>query len=320
MANDKEMIFAYFLQISNHMWCGPDFDYVPWVAADPWDENNNCDLKVFDEMIDFIAERRFNMLVLDVGDAIKLQSHPEIAAADAWSIDFLKQKLAYIRSKGIEVIPKLNFSAAHNVWQHEWRTKMVSPEYPEFCRDVIREVIDIFDHPRFFHLGMDEETYANQKRQGFAVIRNETTLWDFLDVIFGECLKNGARPWIFSDMYWTRPDEFVRHMPKEVVQGNWYYGMFDPRKDHKDYYPYIDTYYKFDELGYDQIATMSSWSHSQNCDRGFAYLKEHMNPEHLLGYITIPWFNTTADNKYDLMNDADRLYQARRDHYPETLK
>lgn len=319
MADEKKMIFAYFLQISNHMWEDKENSLPFWTAHDQWTDANECNIEVFDELVDFIAERKFNMLVLDIGDGVRLNSHPEIAAPDAWSIDYLKEKLAYIRSKGIEVIPKLNFSACHCVWQHEWRHRMLLPEYPQFCRDIIDEVIEIFDHPRFFHLGLDEETAAHQAKLSSIIVRNEGSLWKFAEVVFDECLKNGVRPWIFSDMYWHRPDEFVRHMPKEVLQSNWYYGMWDYREDHNDF-KYINTYLKLDELGYDQIPTMSAYTRFWNSDRGFRYLKDKLNPEHLLGYITIPWAHTTRDAKYSLMDDADRFYMARKRYYPETFE
>lgn len=318
MAKDKEMIFAYFLQISNHMWEGKVNTLPSWTGHDQWTDENNCDIKTFDKLVEFIAERKYNMLVLDIGDGVRLNSHPEIAAPDAWSIEYLKEKLAWIRSKGIEPIPKLNFSACHCVWQHEWRERMLLPEYPQFCRDIIKEVIEIFDHPRFFHLGMDEENEANERYMSSVIIRNEGSLWKHFDTIFDECRKNGARPWIFSDMYWIRPEEFVRRMPKDVVQSNWHYGNFDYRPDHSSW-KYIEPYLKFDEIGYDQIPTMSAYSHFWNADRGFRYLKERLNPEHLLGYITIPWMHTWEENQYGLMDDADRFYMARKRHYPETL-
>ena len=84
------MIFSYFLQISNHMWLDRDSITPGWVVQEKWDENNNTDEEVFDRLVDFIADRKYNMLIIDVGDGVKLDSHPEIAAPDAWS----KEKLA----------------------------------------------------------------------------------------------------------------------------------------------------------------------------------------------------------------------------------
>ena len=91
------MIFSFFLQISNHMWADEYTVRMPWSHQDPWSPNNNIDLDVFDRTLDFIAERKFNMIVIDVGDGVKLTSHPEIAAPDAWSIAFLRVSRTALR-------------------------------------------------------------------------------------------------------------------------------------------------------------------------------------------------------------------------------
>ena len=161
------MIFSFFLQISNHMWADQYTVRMPWSHQDPWSPNNNIDLDVFDRTLDFIAERKFNMIVIDVGDGVKLTSHPEIAAPDAWSIDFLRGKL--------------------------------------------------------------------------------------------------------------------------------------------------------DELGYDQIPVTSAFSNARSPIQCMGYCKGAISPEHLLGFNAIPWHNTTADEYYSLIHDADRSWQGRRTYFPETL-
>lgn len=57
-----------------------------------------------------------NMVVIDLGDGVKYESHPEIAVRGAWSVKQLRQELAKLRKMGIEPIPKLNFSATHDIW------------------------------------------------------------------------------------------------------------------------------------------------------------------------------------------------------------
>ena len=313
------MIFSFFLQISNHMWADEYTVRMPWSHQDPWSPNNNIDLDVFDRTLDFIAERKFNMIVIDVGDGVKLTSHPEIAAPDAWSIDFLRGKLDEIRARGIEPVPKLNFSCAHNVWQKEWRYRVGLPEYLPFCRDIIKEVSEIFDHPRFFHLGLDEETYDNQKNRGVAIVRNESVFWRDAYELFDECEKNGARAWVFSDYYWRHPDVFAKMMPKSVVQSNWYYGQFDTRPDFASAYRIV-TYDRLEELGYEQIPVTSGFSKAASPLQCVEYCRRVISPEHLLGFLDIPWHNTTEENYYTLIYDADRLWQARLKYFEDTLK
>src|SRR5690606_30581643 len=99
-----------------------------------------------------------NMAVIEVGNSIKLDSHPEIAIRDAWSTTRLRAELAKIRKLGIEPIPFLNFSATHDLWLKQYSRMLSTEEYYKVCSDVIKEVADLFDKPRFFHLGMDEES------------------------------------------------------------------------------------------------------------------------------------------------------------------
>lgn len=35
--------------------------------------------------------------------------------------------------------------------------------------------------------------------------------------------NHGARAWIWSDYLWHHRDEYLRRMPKSVLQSNWYY-------------------------------------------------------------------------------------------------
>ena len=60
-------------------------------------EENGTDIAVWDETIGYIAKHGFNAVLIDVGDGIQYERHPEISAPDAWSKDFLKTKLDEIR-------------------------------------------------------------------------------------------------------------------------------------------------------------------------------------------------------------------------------
>ena len=45
-----------------------------------------------------------------------------------------------------------------------------------------------------------------------------------------------------------------------------------------------------------------------------------IRPELLKGFMAAPWEMTTKVNRYTLMDDAERMYLARKELYPETLK
>ena len=99
------------------------------------------------------------------------------------------------------------------------------------CEDVIRDVVEIFDNPRFFHLGYDEETFVAQRDCRYVVLRQGTMWWhDFLWFV-KVIEKSGCRPWMWSDYAWHHKAEYLKYMPKSVLQSNWYYDKsFDPVK------------------------------------------------------------------------------------------
>src|ERR1019366_4725867 len=74
------------------------------------------DMSVWDELVRKMADSGLNMVVLDLGDGVKYESHPEIAVRGAWSMSQLRRELAKLRQLGIEPIPKLNFSTTHDTW------------------------------------------------------------------------------------------------------------------------------------------------------------------------------------------------------------
>ena len=154
-----EMIYSYLIHLSDNMWAQPKLVL-------PGDEEKqlhlNCDDTVWRRVIDFLPGQGYNAVVIDVGDGVRYETHPEISVAGAWSKDKLKAELDYIRSKGMKVIPKLNFSAGHDGWLGKYAMMIATPEYYKVCKDLILEVAELFGTPELFHLGMDEETYGNQ--------------------------------------------------------------------------------------------------------------------------------------------------------------
>ena len=316
----KPMIWSYFLQLSNHMW--NPISTTPGIKPDgSANPENGTDLETWDKLIDFIAERQYNMLVIDVGDAVKYESHPEISAPDAWDKDFLGKKLDEIRAKGIEPIPKLNFSTAHCVWLKEYRLMISTPTYYKVCADLIAEVAELFGYPRLFHIGMDEENLAHQTTQPVAIIRQGEHWWHDAFFLFRECEKHGARPWVWSDYYWNHPELFAKNMPKSVLQSNWYYhSLYAPRDDSQKLH--VQTYLDLDRMGFDQVPTASTWAkHSGgNESETVHWCRDNLSPELLKGFMTVPWIWTYPKYEHCLKNDAHMFFEARKAFYPETLK
>ena len=261
------------------------------------------------------------MLLIDIGDGIKYDSHPEVSAPDAWDKDFLKKKLSEIRSLGMEPIPKLNFSCCHHTWLKDYRRMVSTPAYYKVCADLIREVCEVFDHPRFFHLGLDEENAQNQRFRETVHIRNDELWWHDVYFFFKECEKSGARPWVWADYCWDKPDLYIQKMPKSVLQSNWFYRLFQNYKPDTESAKAINTYSLLDLNGFEQIPCCSCWDSagSYNVNQTVAHGKTVLNPELLKGFMVAPWYFVNNESQYALYNDAHVLYSARQKYYPNTL-
>ena len=130
-----------------------------------------------------------------------------------------------MRKLGLEPIPKMNFSATHDTWLGTYHRQVSTPAYYKVCEDLVDEVIRLFDKPRFFHLGYDEETAECQQSFAYTVVRQYDLWWHDFEFFVKQVERRGVRPWIWSDYGWKHGDEFLKRMPKSVLQSNWYYGL-----------------------------------------------------------------------------------------------
>ena len=321
MADKK--IWAFFMYLSNHMWADeysrPLGQYLP----PRYEENNNVDVAIWDETVKFIAERQYNMVVIDVGDGMKYDSRPEISAPDAWDKDFLKKKLDEMRALGLEPIPKLNFSCFHDTWLKKYRRMISTPEYYAACADVIREVCEAFGNPRFIHLGLDEECLRYVGGGEATHIRGKALWWHDAYFYFEEAKKNGARPWVWADPFWYDPDTFAEKMPRDVLISNFYYNIIKFKFPEESIgKTMVESYEKLDKLGFMQIPCCSScegWG-AQNTFQTMSLAKDKMTDELVLGFMMVPWRRTEPVYEFEIKNNAHQLYDARCQVYPETLK
>jgi len=276
-------IWANLVHLSYNMWSDTEMPDTNdgYYAARPY---LRFDTGLWGEILKKMVAAGMNMLVLDLGDGVRYESHPEIAVEGAWTVERLQQELASVRKLGLEPIPKLNFSTCHDTWMGPYARMVSTDAYYGVCRDLIAEVIDLFGRPRFFHLGMDEETFEHQRRYEYVVIRQGDLWWKDILFLFNEVEKGGARPWIWSDYYWQHPEVFLKKMPKSVVQSNWYYGeAFRP--DIGGVKAYLD----LEAHGYDQIPTGSNWTLPENFPGTVKFCREHIAPERLLGFFQTSW-------------------------------
>ena len=298
-----DMLWAGLFHMGTNMWC----DQVPkaWgpfkgdalkliCAAD----HLRFDEKVWRAITGRMAEVGMNMVVIDLGEAIKYPSHPELWVDGSWEIGRFRKELDRLRSMGLEPIPKMNFSAAHDVWLKKYERMLSTKPYYQVCADLIRDVSEIFDHPRFLHLGYDEETVGHQSRYLYCTVRQGDLWWhDFLWFV-KETERNGMRPWIWSDYVWHHPDLFFSRMPKSVLQSNWYYGAeFDLAKLKDLTRTRVKMYEDLDKAGFDQMPTGSNWSNDVNFGGTVRHCSKVCSPERLKGFLMAPWFFTLPDSE-----------------------
>jgi hypothetical protein len=301
----QNMIWANLLHLSYNMW----EDTVPEKYRDENYECKTCqearewahgyrphltfDEPAWNTLLQDMSNVGMNMVIIDLGDAILYDSHPEIAVKNAWTPEKLKFELAKMRKLGLEPIPKLNFATTHDIWLGPYARMVSTDIYYAVCRDLIAEVIHLFDQPRFFHLGMDEELPSYQMHQRYNLTRQKDLWWGDLYFYIGEVEKGNVRPWIWSDYAWHQPELFFRKMPKSVLQSNWYYGMeFDHKKLKTP--AYVKLYDDLEANGYDQVPTGSNHSVPGNFEATVDYCKKVINPSRLAGFMTAPWRPTLA--------------------------
>ncbi|MBQ9086401.1 MAG: Tat pathway signal protein [Clostridia bacterium] len=266
--------------------------------------------ELWDEHILALKGAGVNALIIDVGEAMRYESHPELAVEGSWTHEEMRKEVDRLRSMGFEVIPKLNFSAAHDIWLKEYSRMLSTPVYYQVCKDIIEEVCAVFC-PKYFHIGMDEEDFRNQRNFDFVVVRQFDLWWKDFYYLVDLVEKQGARPWIWSDYMWAHPDLFLRRMPKSVIQSNWYYGgEFENPSERNEMV--LRCFEELDRHGFDQVPAGSVFSTPENFERLTRYCTEHISPQRFLGMMQTTWERIDPDWMHTHRVAEERIAAAKR--------
>ena len=294
-----KMMWACMLQLGMRMWPGHK------------DSKMEFERPMWDELTEKLAQAGCNTILLDIGEGLRYDSFPELSAEDAWTKEEMKTEITRLSGMGIEVIPKLNFSTAHDMWLGDYGRMACTPQYYEVCAALIAEVCELFK-PRFFHIGMDEENCSLQRNYEFIRVRQGDLWWHDL-LFYVDCVeKAGVRPMMWSDYARERPDEFVEKCPKSVVQCNWYYyNVFDNMEEEK-YRIRLTPFLKLEEKGFDQLPTGTCFwdSNYPNLRLLTEYCEGVISDEHLFGILQTPWVATMEKNRKKLMECPETIAQA----------
>lgn len=189
------------------------------------------DLKVAQEVVDAMSEVDMNVLVIDIEDGVQYKSHPELRRHYSVPMLQLKRLVQRTRERGIEPVPKLNFSQSatqyHDAWLRPHNRRFDSEQYWKVAFELIDEVIGVCAPERFFHIGMDEDMDRSHRQYADAVR------------ILAEGLQaRGLRAVMWKDIpiicpgIWEAPGEKSRAAekttPKSVVQVPWGYREANP--------------------------------------------------------------------------------------------
>jgi hypothetical protein len=297
---------AILLHLGRNMWC----EWLPeplqrTLAGTKREPNLSIRLKekYWNETTAYMAEKKLNTLVIDIGEGLQYPSHPELAVEGSWSPDRMRDEVRRLRAMGIEAIPKLNFSATHDGWLKDYHRMLTTETYYKVHRELIEDVAEIFESPRYFHLGYDEEAPDWIGDKSYFVIRQGEMWWH--DMLYAvKCAENaGCRAWIWSDYGWHHP-EFMKRCPKSVLLSNWYYdesyGGFDinnyKAKSQKER---LQNFFDLEKAGFDQVPCGTNWVGWQRKKLGIGaddvmgrlvdLGREVIAPERLKGFMMAPW-------------------------------
>ena len=315
MKVQHDFMWAMLVHLGTNMW------YEPWDKGHeaytqlweiPGSYEMRLDKAVWDRYMEYLKASGVNTLVIDLGDGIIYDSHPELAIKGSWTKAEMKKELNKLNDMGFEVIPKLNFSSCHDAWMKEYSRMLSTPTYYKVCEDLINEVCELFDYPRYFHIGFDEEDYETQKNYSYVVVRQNELWWSDLLKIISAVEKNNARAIMWSDYMRFHPEEYLQKCPKSVLTCNWYYGNnFVGERTHDDEVR-LKPYELLDKHGFDQLPGGSISMCKENFENLTEYCSNIISKEHFKGMLQTTWTMVTEEWWEPLKLAADLLAETRK--------
>lgn len=188
------------------------------------------DINVGLEIIDTMSEAGLNLLVIDCEDGVRYKSHPELARKYTVSMSYLEKLVNRAVEKGIEVVPKLNFSKStyhrHNEWFRPHNKLCDNNQYWRTAFEIIDELIQICCPRRYFHIGMDEDNDRTHSQyiKAIKTLRNGLKERGLRAVIWNDS-AHGANPAVDVE----KPLAAEKKIPKDIVEVVWDYSNVHPQ-------------------------------------------------------------------------------------------
>ena len=274
----------------------------------PFERTVTKDVPAFEKVCGKAAECGFDKLLIFTGDALRYETHPEIAKDGAWTVGELKEQLAKIRSLGMEPIPMLDFSAAHDIWLGEYSYMVSTEDYYRVCADLIDELCGIFGGPSLFWLGLGEENSEAQMKYDYSVVRGDRLFIHDMKFLFDACRKNGAAPWISCDFYTEYPHLFGEAVGKDVLISSYgaryYYSPESVLSGQKEM-KCLEAIGELTKMGYKTVPMLSSWRHSKAPECSVDVLKKWADRENVVGFLRCPFLPVREENLFKLFFEAE---------------
>lgn len=280
-----------------------------------------CNKKYFRALVDRAHQTGVNMIVIDLAEGVKYETHPELAVADAWSVAELAEEIAYIKSLGMDAVPSMDFSAAHDEWLGEYARMVSTPTYYRVVAELIKEVCTIFGSPKLFYIGMGDEDSATQSNYGISIVRHGDLWWHDLNYIVKQVEANGARAWCNTDRI-LKDGNYAARMSKEIVQGHYFRYMTDdleacrvkmetdPR--YKERYEKLSVFVKLNDAGFEMLPIGTNYNYDDQFRHVIIAAKRYTSDDKVLGFMmttyapTLPSLDVLFD---EAMVDIDRAMQ-----------
>ena len=314
------MIWAYMIYLGNNMWNDPD-SLTRFNKNDPrYYTEMYTSRDAWRKITDYLAETGFNTLVIDLGEGLQYESHPEISCKGAWSKQEMAAEIARLKTKGITCVPKINFATTHDAWMGKYARMVSTPEYYQVVGDLIDEVCELFKPP-LIHLGFDEESRREihmQNEYGYSCYRLGELYKKDLNFCIDRAEKHGVRPWLWAGLSCFHMQDFLASTPKEAVISTYNYGEIRNMFLLPDYtQQHMQAFKVLSDNGYDQIPTCSTCYDYYSVDDTFWYTLENVDRKRLLGMFTTPWYRTGDEDIYTHFADAKLFAAARNKYFPE---
>ncbi len=313
-----EKIRAVLLHLGSNMWRKKG--YVSGNKKDTEDfiyrDEMYCQKEVWTRITSLLPKMGFNTVLIDIGEGVRLDSHPELAVPGAWSKQELKQELARLRGLGLDPIPKFNFSPCHSAWMGDWAYRIGTPEFDVFSKDLIEETIDLFDTPTFFHIGEEEESHEAQHNY-ISIVRSPEKKARDTRYLIDLILAKGVRPALWMDRRMMTnfggPENLPAAVPPETLFFTWSYRSHRDVPTLEECDDYIKLIHQFATLGFDVVATTSTWQWHLNTKEVMIACKKFVPQERMAGFMTASWMLTRENKFFQLLNDAYTFHTAYRD-------